>query len=161
MSLPNLKEQPRVESPSFTSIGFLLHLAQSRLRDAVVEAIEGSGLHPGQLAVLGVLQDRGGMSQRRLGELTRIEKSSMVLYLDALESEGWVRRERDPEDRRAHIVRLTSKGAKNFAKLGPGLLRAQQRFLQPLSVAEIAVFTEMLTRLGSSLEIYVDTPQRA
>jgi DNA-binding MarR family transcriptional regulator len=150
LSPPKLKEQPRDKSPSLTSIGFLLHLAQSRLRDAVVEAIEGSGLHPGQLAVLGVLSDRGGMSQRRLGEMTRIEKSSMVLYLDALESEGWVRRERDPEDRRAHIVKLTTKGARDFRKLGPRLWRAQQRFLEPLSVAEVAVFTEMLTRLGAA-----------
>ena len=150
MSSPNLKEQQRDKSPSLTSIGFLLHLAQSRLRDAVVEAIEGSGLHPGQLAVLGALSDRGGMSQRRLGELTRIEKSSIVLYLDALESEGWVRREHDPEVRRAHIVQLTSKGARDFAKLGPRLWSAQQRFLEPLSAAEVAVFTEMLMRLGVS-----------
>jgi DNA-binding MarR family transcriptional regulator len=149
LSQPNSKERPGDRSPSLASIGFLLHLAQSRLRDAVVEAIDGSGLHPGQLAVLGVLSDRGGMSQRRLGELTRIEKSSMVLYLDGLESEGWVRREPDPEDRRAHVVQLTAKGARDFAKLGPRLYRAQQRFLEPLSVAEVAVFTEMLTRLGT------------
>jgi DNA-binding MarR family transcriptional regulator len=147
------------ESPSLTSIGFLLHLAQSRLRDAVVEAIEGSGLQPGQLAVLGVLSDRGGMSQRRLGEMAQIEKSSMVLYLDALESEGWVRREPDPDDRRAHIVQLTLKGARDFAKLGPGLLRAQQRFLEPLSAAEVVVFTGMLTRLAGSAEIDADNPQ--
>ncbi len=150
LSAKNLKEQPSHRSPSLTSVGFLLHLAQARLRDAVVEAIEGSGLHPGQLAVLGVLSDRGGMSQRRLGDMTRIEKSSMVLYLDALESGGWVRRERDPNDRRAHIVQLTSKGAKDFAKLGPRLLSAQQRYLEPLSVAEVAVLAEMLKRLGGS-----------
>lgn len=149
MSTPNVNEPPSRQSPSLTSIGFLLHLAQSRLRDAVVVAIEGSGLHPGQLAVLGVLSDRGGMSQKRLGELTRIEKSSMVIYLDALEREGCVRRERDPEDRRAHIVQLTSKGSRNFAKLGPRLLIAQQQFLEPLSVAEVAVLTEVLTRLGA------------
>jgi DNA-binding MarR family transcriptional regulator len=134
-------------------------LAQSRLRDAVVEAIGGSGLQPGQLAVLGVLSDRGGMSQRRLGEMAQIEKSSMVLYLDALESEGWVRREPDPDDRRAHIVQLTSKGARDFAKLGPRLLSAQQRFLEPLSAAEVVVLTGMLTRLGGSAEIDADNPQ--
>ena len=146
-------------SPSLTSIGFLLHLAQSRLRDAVVEAIEGSGLQPGQLAVLGVLSDRGGMSQRRLGEMAQIEKSSMVLYLDALESEGWVRREPDPDDRRAHVVQLTLRGARDFAKLGPRLLSAQQRFLEPLSAAEVVVLTGMLTRLGGSVEINADNPQ--
>jgi len=146
-------------SPSLTSIGFLLHLAQSRLRDGVVAAIEGSGLQPGQLAVLGVLSDRGGMSQRRLGEMAQIEKSSMVLYLDSLESAGWVRREPDPDDRRAHIVRLTWKGARDFAKLGPRLLSAQQRFLEPLSAAEVVVLTGLLTRLGGSVEIAADNPQ--
>lgn len=150
VSPKNLKEEPSHRSPSLTSVGFLLHLAQSRLRDGVIEAIKGSGLHPGQLAVLGVLSGGGGMSQRRLGEVTRIEKSSMVLYLDDLESEGWVCRVRDPNDRRAHVVQLTSKGAKDFAKLRPRLLIARRRFLEPLSDAEVAVFAEMLWRLGGS-----------
>lgn len=129
-------------------MGFLLLRAQSRLRDVVVRAIEGSGLHPGQLAVLGALADRGGMSQRRLGEMTQIEKSSMVLFLDALESDGWVTRRRDPEDRRAHIVELTPKGAKRFAALSPRLMKAQKQFLQPLSATEIKSLTELLTCIG-------------
>ena len=134
-------------------MGFLLHRAQSRLRDAVIEAIEGSGLISGHLAVLGALSDRGGMSQKRLGELTLIEKSSMVLFLDALEAKGWVRRERDLKDRRAHIVQLTSEGARRFQKLAPKLLNAQQRFLEPLSVADVATLTRLLTRLGGPFEI--------
>jgi DNA-binding MarR family transcriptional regulator len=136
------------KSPSMTSIGFLMHRAQMRLRDAVVEAIEGSGLMSGQLAVLGVLADRGGMSQRRLGELTQIEKSSMVLFLDALEAGGWVRRERDPGDRRAHVVRLTPEGAQRFWALAPRLGQAQKDFLRPLSAAEAAMLEDLLTRLG-------------
>jgi DNA-binding MarR family transcriptional regulator len=129
-------------------MGFLLHLAQSRLRDAVIEAIEGSGLHPGQLAVLGALADRGGMSQRRLGEVIQIEKSSMVLFLDSLEAGGWVLRDNDPHDRRAHVVQLTPEGAGRFAELGPRLLAAQTRFLEPLTEKEIASLTEMLKRLA-------------
>jgi DNA-binding MarR family transcriptional regulator len=153
LSPPNLKEQPSHQSPSLTSIGFLLHVAQSRLRDAVVEAIEGSCLHPGQLAVLGALSDRGGMSQRRLGELTRIEKSSMVLFLDALEAGDWVLRKSDPQDRRANVVQLTPEGARRFAGLGPRLLAAQNRFLEPLTEKEIATLTEMLKRLARVHEI--------
>jgi MarR family transcriptional regulator, lower aerobic nicotinate degradation pathway regulator len=134
-------------------MGFLLHLAQARLRDGVIEAIEGSGLHPGQLAVLGALSDRGGMSQRRLGEMTQIEKSSMVLFLDALETGGWILRKSDPQDRRAHVVELTPEGARKFAQLGPRLLAAQNRFLEPLSKQEIASLTEMLKRLARVHEI--------
>jgi DNA-binding MarR family transcriptional regulator len=134
-------------------MGFLLHLAQARLRDGVIEAIEGSGLHPGELAVLGALSDRGGMSQRRLGELIHIEKSSMVVYLDALEAGGWVLRKSDPQDRRAHVVELTPEGARKFAQLGPRLGAAQNRFLEPLSKQEIASLTEMLKRLARVDEI--------
>jgi len=141
-------------------MGFLLHLAQARIRDGVIEAIEGSGLHPGQLAVLGALSDRGGMSQRRLGELTQIEKSSMVLYLDALETGGWILRKSDPQDRRAHVVELTPGGARKFAQLGPRLLAAQNCFLEPLSKQEITNLTEMLKRLAGVQEIDGD-PQVA
>jgi DNA-binding MarR family transcriptional regulator len=146
-------ERPSRSSPSLTSIGFLLHLAQSRLRDGVIEAIEGSDLLPGQLAVLGALSDRGGMSQTRLGELIQIEKSSLVLFLDALEDGGWVVRESDPLDRRAHIVRLTPEGERKFAVLGPRLLRAQQQFLKPLNGVETKALTEMLKRLSGLCEI--------
>ena len=133
-------------------MGFLLHRALSRLRDEVTEAIRGTGLVPGYLAVLGALSDCGGMSQKRLGELTQIEKSSMVLFIDALEATGWVRRTRDPRDRRAHIVQLTPAGAQRFAKLAPRLSIAQKRFLEPLSSAEISALQQSLTRLGSPID---------
>lgn len=149
LSHPVAAKPPDARSPSLTSIGFLLHLAQSRLRDAVVEAIEGSDLDPAQLALLGALSDRGGMSQRQLGELTHIEKSSMVIFLDVLEAGGWVLRKPNPEDRRAHVVELTRDGARRFAALGPRLAIAQQDFLKPLSDAEVATLTRLLARLCS------------
>ncbi len=152
MSRSNVSQPPKGKSDSLSSMGFLLHRAQARLRAGVVEAIEGSGLHSAQLAVLGALSDRGGMSQKRLGELAQIEKSSMVLLIDALEENGWVRRERDPNDRRAHMVQLTADGARRFAKLGPRLWNAQQTFLKPLSAGEVATLRELLTRLGGDVE---------
>lgn len=145
---PPRADRPDRDSPSLTSIGFLLHLAQSRLREGVVAAIAGSGLHPAQLGILGALADRGGMSQRRLSELTHIEKSSMVIFLDGLEAGDWVARTPDPDDRRAHLVQLTREGAGRFGQLGPPLLAAQQRFLEPLTDEETGLFTELLTRLA-------------
>ncbi len=141
-------DRPSRESPSLTSIGFLLHLAQSRLYKGVAEAIAGSGLHGGQLAVLGALSDKGAMSQRELGEVAQIEKSSLVLFLDLLEASGWVKRDVNPSDRRAHCVRLTAKGATKFRKLGPSLKAVQDRFLAPLSAAECRQLVDLLQRLG-------------
>ena len=141
---------PARHSPSLTSVGFLLHLAQARLREAVAEAIAGSGLHGGQLAVLGALTDCGPMSQRRLCDRTRIEKSSMVQFVDALEAGGWVRRAADLSDRRAHRVELTEEGARKFAQLGPRLGAVQERFLAPLGPADRERLLDLLTRLAGA-----------
>jgi DNA-binding MarR family transcriptional regulator len=141
--------RPSSDSPSLTSVGFLLHLCQTRLRALVVAAIDGSGLHPGQLAVLGALADRGSMSQRRLGDITRIEKSSIVLFVDALEADGWVRRLPDPEDRRAHRVSLTDEGARKFTALGLQLGEMQEQFLAPLDESERQVLIALLMRLSA------------
>ncbi|MGA7674727.1 MAG: MarR family winged helix-turn-helix transcriptional regulator [Rhizomicrobium sp.] len=141
-------DRPSRESPSLTSVGFLLHLAQSRLYKGVAEAVAGSGLHGGQLAVLGALADMGEMSQRQLGEVAQIEKSSLVLFLDLLEAGGWVKRGVNPHDRRAHCVRLTAKGAAEFRKLGPALKKVQDRFLSPLTAAERVQLVDLLQRLG-------------
>jgi DNA-binding MarR family transcriptional regulator len=148
LTSPAQYDRPSKESPSLTSAGFLLHMAQSRLREGVVAAIEGSGLHPGHLAILGVLTDKGPMSQRQLGTESQIEKSSLVLFLDVLEGEGWLQRTADPADRRAHLVKLTPKGRAKFAALGPRLQKAQDTFLAPLSKAEQTQLADLLTRLA-------------
>lgn len=136
------------KSPSLTSIGFLIHKARARLGEGIWAALEGSGLHPGHLGVLGALTDAGPMNQRRLSELTLIDKSSMVLLLDALEQGGWVRRVRDPADRRAHIVEMTKEGAERFAALGVKLKKVQNEFLAPLDAEEQELLVDLLFRLG-------------
>src|SRR4051812_9809364 len=142
-----LGPRPSRDSPSLTSVGFLLHLALRRIGEGVFEALEGSGIHPGQFGVLGALSDRGGMSQRRLGEITQIEKSSMVLFLDALEAGGWVRRVRDPQDRRAHIVELTEEGAARFFAIAPRMKQVQDSFLAPLGESERAQLVDLLIKV--------------
>lgn len=142
-------ERPSRNAPSLTSIGFLMHLAMARLRDGVAATLEGAGLHPGLLAIVGALSDCGGLSQKRLGEVTHVEKSTMVIYIDALEAQGWVVRERDPHDRRAHRVTLTPFGRDEFHRLAPRLAQNQADFLQPLSAQEHETLVDLLTRLGA------------
>jgi len=141
-------ERPSRDSPSLTSVGFLLHLAQRRISEGVAAALEGTGLHPGLLAVLGALDDRGPMNQRRLTEVTRVEKSSMVIFVDMLEAGGWVRRVRDPSDRRAQIVEMTEEGQAKFRLLGPKMQDVQDRFLDPLSSEEREMLVSLLKRVS-------------
>jgi DNA-binding MarR family transcriptional regulator len=97
------------------------------------------------------LEGESTLTQMRLGQLSGIEKSSSVLFLDALEAEGWVERRRRPGDRRAHIVHLTEPGARRFEKVGRKLHARQRESLAPLSAGEQAQLLDLMTRLISHL----------
>ena len=129
-----------------THIGFLLNRAHRRSRQAVVDALAGSGLNPGHVAILGAVSATSGLSQAELGDITGIEKSSMVLLVDALETGGWIRRGPHRNDRRAHALVLTSEGRRRLRTLGPRLQAAEDALLERLTVAERRRLVALLHR---------------
>ncbi|HEV8249635.1 MAG TPA: MarR family transcriptional regulator [Gaiellaceae bacterium] len=97
-----------------TSEGLLLALvgqhAMRRLRAAHIE----HKLSPRQFHLLGLLHDRGAMTQRELGTLMDVDPSILVTLLNPLEAGGYLSRERDPTDRRRHVVTLTPAGRRQL-----------------------------------------------
>ncbi len=129
-------------------IGFVLQRAHNRLREAVVATLDGSGVNPGQLAMLGALATKNDLTQRDLTLTTGIEKSSIVIFVDRLEADGWVERRLSGNDRRARVVHLTAKGRKRLASLGPKLDAVEERFVAGLSTGDRVRLLELLRRLG-------------
>ncbi len=134
-------------APPSPSIGFLLQRAHHLLRGRMAAELDGSGLHLGHIALLGTMLDAPGLSQRELSLRTGIEKSSMVIFVDALERDGWVRREPHPSDRRAHALFVTASGATRLAEVGPRLRQAEADFLAALGAAEREALRSTLARL--------------
>ena len=151
--------RPRDEIHAFHAQSFGYSLAQlSRLfHDSLVKTLDGTGLHMGHVLVLATLRAQrelhgeSTLTQTRLAEATGIEKSSLVLFLDALERDGWVERCRHPSDRRAHIVHLTDAGARRFEQVGLGLYQQQQVNLAVLDEAEQTAMLDMMNRLTEHL----------
>ena len=126
-----------------TSEGLLLALlgqhAMRRLRAAHTE----HKLSPRQFHLLGLLHDRGAMTQRELGTLMDVDPSILVTLLNPLEADGYLSRERDPADRRRHVVTLTRAGERQLERaaqaqrdaedeLFAGLTRTQREQLRAL-----------------------------
>jgi DNA-binding MarR family transcriptional regulator len=128
-------------------IGFLLARAHGLVRHRVEAALAHSGLHPGHVAILGLLADGEGRTQKALGAATGIEKSSVVLFVDFLEQEGWVERRPDPDDRRARIVTLTASGRRRLARLAPALIAARKEALAALSPHQQGRLAALLQKL--------------
>ena len=139
------------------SFGYALARLNQLFRDSLARTLDGTGLHMGQVLVLATLRAQrelhgeSTLTQTRLAESTGIEKSSLVLFLDALERDGWVERCRHPRDRRAHIIHLTDEGARRFEQVGLGLYQQQQANLAVLNEAEQAAMLEMMNRLTEHL----------
>jgi DNA-binding MarR family transcriptional regulator len=66
------------------------------------------------LNYVGDAQD--GATQRELGEIMGLDANMVVLLLNGLETRGFALRERDPQDRRRHIVRITPAGRKALVR---------------------------------------------
>lgn len=133
------------------AMGYLLAGAHGLFRAHLVKALEGTSLHMGQVVLLASLYARNDLTQVQLTQISGVEKSSVVLFLDALEKDGWVERRRHPSDRRAHLVHLTDTGRKRFALVGQKLAAAQEAVLSIFTAEERSQLEQMLLRLVGRL----------
>ncbi|MEV4673854.1 MULTISPECIES: MarR family winged helix-turn-helix transcriptional regulator [Actinomadura] len=97
-------------------VGMLLAAAHNRSRQSMNDELRPLGIDVRQYAMLLALEMYGPSSQRRLIDLTGIDKSTMVRSVDELERADLVRRERIPEDRRAYAITLTRTGTQTLAR---------------------------------------------
>jgi DNA-binding MarR family transcriptional regulator len=97
-----------------SSPGLLLALLGQEAMRRLREAHTAHNLKPRQFQLLGLLHDHGPMGQGELGQTMGVDPSILVALLNPLEVDGFVSRERDPADRRRHVVTLTAAGKEHF-----------------------------------------------
>jgi DNA-binding MarR family transcriptional regulator len=132
--------------------GFLLQRAHRRLRLAHGDALRHLELGIAHVAVMGLLSERGDMSQRQLIEMMDADKSTMVYLIDELEKQGLAERRDNPEDRRAYSVHLTELGRRRLAEAGEIVRQVQDEMLAPLSAKERAQLDALLLRIGEHVK---------
>jgi MarR family 2-MHQ and catechol resistance regulon transcriptional repressor len=104
-----------------------------------------------QLAVLEALLHLGAMSQSELGRKLLRSNPNMTALLDTLERNGWIQRERSPEDRRVVVVSLTREGQRVIEKAFPAHAARIAELMAALSVEEQQVLGQLCKKLGLSL----------
>jgi len=85
----------------------LSRLSKSALR-RTPESLLGMPMR--QYVALSYVGEPGGLSQQQLTEILMMDANNVVLLLNELERDGLVHRERDPADRRRHLVQITDAG---------------------------------------------------
>ena len=94
-----------------------------------------------------VIHSKPNISQKEIGEIQRIDRTTMVALIDYLENIGFVNRIKNPSDRRAYYLSLTDKGIKVLDECWGILEECELIALRPLSEEERAKFKECLLKI--------------
>jgi MarR family 2-MHQ and catechol resistance regulon transcriptional repressor len=101
-----------------------------------------------QFAVLEALYHLGHMTQGEISSKVLKSGSNMTTVIDNLERDGFVRRERDANDRRVIHVHLTEAGTAKVEAVLPGHIAALVEEFKVLSAGEQETLGELCKKLG-------------
>ena len=127
-------------------IGYRLRLAQQAVfRDFASSVGE---LSPGRAGIMLLLESNPGVTQGRLAEAVRLDRSTMVGVIDLLEQRNLVERRRG-SDRRTNGLWLTPTGRSLAQRLRRRIERHERRVAARLSDAERAQLLVLLGKLAT------------
>ena len=135
-------------------LGYNLRRAQVVVFQAFTEAFEAKDIRPVQFTLLLLLADNPGAKHVQLAGVLGIRRANMVALVNDLEARGLVRREANPEDRRAHALFLTNNGERFTDELRRLHDDYERRIRDRLGAAE---FDKLVSLLGA---LYVSLPEQ-
>jgi MarR family transcriptional regulator, lower aerobic nicotinate degradation pathway regulator len=152
-------EHQRTELPPLPAslqrrLGAVLAWAAENAQEVANRAVEPLGLTVKHFGVMTFLRhetepggEGGSLSQQAIGERLRIDRTTMVSLIDDLERAGYVKRERNPDDRRAYVIKLTAAGRKAQARAEEAVDAHALQFFGQLTEAERQELHRLLARL--------------
>jgi DNA-binding MarR family transcriptional regulator len=134
-----------------SSPGLLLALLGQEAMRRLRAAHTAHDLKPRQFQILGLLQDHGGLAQGELIHEMGVAPSILVTLLNPLEADGLVTRERDPGDRRRHLVTLTDAGKQHLASASRAQKEAEEALFASLDETQREQLRTLLIALRDGL----------
>ena len=125
---------------------FLLSQAKHALETELTVALAEIGSTPRIQCVLAKASE-GELTQTQLAELATIDKTTMVVTMDALERDGLAERRASSVDRRARVIAVTGEGRRMVAAGQEIVGRIFDDVLATLPAREREAFVDALQRL--------------
>jgi DNA-binding MarR family transcriptional regulator len=129
------------------SLGFLLAKSYQKGYALFKAPLEKFSLTPKQFSLLAFLWKQDGLSQVELSDKCQIDRTTLGGLIDRLQKQGYVRREPNPEDRRAFQIYLTEKGQALEEELLAIARKVTDSFTAGLSSAETETLRQLLKKL--------------
>ncbi len=105
---------------------------------------------PLQFSIMWILKQHPGLDQITLAKTVALDRATCSNIVTRIDTKGYVARKINPENRRAKLVYLTSKGKKLLARAEGPMDFVQKKLLDPLNAEEKKVFLKCLQKLVDS-----------
>jgi MarR family transcriptional regulator, lower aerobic nicotinate degradation pathway regulator len=149
LDLSVMASLPVIDQPAQRSAAFLHQLAR-RMQLSAESALAPLALRPRHLVALTVLRDFDGVTQQALPAKLQLDETNVVGLLNELERGGLITRRRAPDDRRRHIVEITTTGRAQLAKAEFALAAVEDEVLGALDREQRAQLYELLRQAMSA-----------
>lgn len=141
---------PRVAQELVASSGFLLARLGLTFKAKAIERIEQEGFEAHHYSVLAILGEGARETQATIADALALDPSRLVALLDSLETRDLIARQRDPHDRRRHVVSITPAGKQQLRRLRAIAQQVEDEFFAPLDTEQREAFHRTLARLAAT-----------
>ena len=125
---------------------YLLSIVQQTLKDHTNRTLaeKGGKVTLAQAAILFLLKEKDRRYMSEMGQVIGVDNSAMTRLVDRLEKAGLVKRQIDPENRRAISILLTPAGRREAAAALTVIKRINEEIRKDYSPAELDAFKKIL-----------------
>ena len=145
---PERSGPPPLPDELLAKSGFLMVRLGMAFKMRAIQELEAAGFSQYHYSVLAVLGEQPRKAQASIADALGVDPSQLVGILDGLEDRGLITRQRDPEDRRRHVVSLSADGRRQLVRLRTKIERLEDDLLTPLGAADRKTLHGLLLRLA-------------
>ena len=110
-----------------------------------------------QWGLLTAVHHAPGISQSDLAQRSRKDKTGVTRMLDLLEKRGYLVREDDETDRRAHRIRVTPEGESVLKQVAPLAAEVNRVSCTGLDTGQVEALKEMLAQIRDNIDNMMQT----
>ena len=116
------------------------------------------GLRKAEFSLLMLLLANGATPAKRLARTLRLSAPNLTMLIDRMQAKHWLRRERNPADRRSQLIVLSTEGV-TVARRAQAAAKSMERgLLRRLSEAERAMLIELLGKVAGEAAVAAGAP---